>query len=143
MHGTLISQWPRRVTANPRSTSRPTSRRLTRAWRRTHWPGSTAPRRSSTLKTPDSPGPSLSLAPNHVSTLTFSHKTLSSVNFTNILHEPFLYEIILRSFSLLTVWLCIFLVKEYQHKSCSNNVDKIDYRAVVTKWEPLVTFDYL
>jgi len=39
-------------------------------------------------------------------------------NFTNIFQAAFSYEIVLRSFSLLTVWLCKFLSKEYWRKSC-------------------------
>ncbi len=38
-------------------------------------------------------------------------------------------KIILLSFSLITVWLCNFLAKEYWRKSCSKNVDEIDTRA--------------
>ena len=41
------------------------------------------------------------------------------VNFTNILQAAFSYKSILRSFYVLTVWVCIFLVKENQRKSCS------------------------
>ena len=42
-----------------------------------------------------------------------------SVNFINTLHAPFLYKSALQSFSLITVWLCDFLAKEYQRKCCS------------------------
>jgi len=49
-------------------------------------------------------------------------------DFINILGAPFLYKSILHSFSLITVWLCTILAKEYWHKSCSKNVDEIDYR---------------
>jgi len=41
------------------------------------------------------------------------------VNFINILLKPFLYKSALRSFFLITVWLCNFLAQEYQLKSCS------------------------
>ncbi len=41
------------------------------------------------------------------------------VNFINILLSTFLYKSVLRSFSLITVWLCNFLAQEYQEKSCS------------------------
>jgi len=34
---------------------------------------------------------------------------------------------VLRNFSLVTVWLCNYLAQEYQRKSCSKNVDEIDY----------------
>ncbi len=47
------------------------------------------------------------------------------VNFINILHLPFWYKSVLRSFSLVTVWLCNFFVQEYWYKS--ENVDEIDY----------------
>jgi hypothetical protein len=42
-----------------------------------------------------------------------------TVNFTNILLAAFLYESVFCSFSLLTVWLGNFLVKEYRLKGCS------------------------
>ncbi len=35
----------------------------------------------------------------------------TGLNFINILRPPFLYESVLRSISLLTVWLCIFLAQ--------------------------------
>jgi len=41
------------------------------------------------------------------------------VNFINILRPLFLYESILGSFSLVTVWLWNFLAKKYWRKSCS------------------------
>jgi len=34
----------------------------------------------------------------------------------------------LRSFSLIAVWLCVFLSKEFWRKSCLENVDEVDYR---------------
>jgi len=34
-----------------------------------------------------------------------------SVNFTNILHAAFSYQSVLRSFSLIAIWLCNFLQK--------------------------------
>ncbi len=46
-------------------------------------------------------------------------KLTKGVNFSNILHKPFLYESALKDFSLITVWLCNFLPKEYGRKSCS------------------------
>ncbi len=49
------------------------------------------------------------------------------VNFINILLNTFSYKIILRSFSLVTVWLMDLLVQEYRRKHCSLNVDEIDY----------------
>ncbi len=55
----------------------------------------------------------------------------SGVNFINILLEPFLLESVLQSFSLVTVCLCNFLVQEYRRKSCSENVDKINYRILI------------
>jgi len=42
-----------------------------------------------------------------------------SINFINILSAPFLYESVLPSFSIITVWLCDFLAKEYRCKICS------------------------
>jgi hypothetical protein len=51
---------------------------------------------------------------------------LLRVNFINILLEPFLYESVLRLFSLVTGWLCNFLAQKYWHKSCSYNVDEIN-----------------
>ncbi len=43
---------------------------------------------------------------------------LSGVNLTNILQAAFSYSSVFQSFSLLIVWLCIFLLKEYWRKSC-------------------------
>jgi len=51
------------------------------------------------------------------------------VKFINILLVPFSYQSILCSFSLITVWLCNFWAQEYLRKSCSQNVDEIDYRS--------------
>jgi len=45
-------------------------------------------------------------------------KFTKGVNFMNILCTTFLYKSALRSFSPLTFWLCNFLSKEYQRKSC-------------------------
>ncbi len=42
------------------------------------------------------------------------HMSISSTFFL-----PFLYESVFCSFSLVTVWLCNFLAKDYQRKSCS------------------------
>ncbi len=39
-----------------------------------------------------------------------------------------LYESALQSFSLITVWLCIFLAQKYWHKNSSKDVDEIDFR---------------
>ncbi len=50
------------------------------------------------------------------------------VNLINILHSPFLYKSAFWSFPLITVWLRDFLPKGYRRKSCSYNVDEIDYR---------------
>jgi len=44
--------------------------------------------------------------------------TSAGVNFINILCKLFSYKRALLSFSLITVWLCDFLAKEYQRKSC-------------------------
>jgi len=41
------------------------------------------------------------------------------VNFINILLATFLHKSVWLSFSLITVWLCNFLAKEYGRKSCS------------------------
>jgi len=46
----------------------------------------------------------------------------SAVNFTSILKAVFLYKSILPSISLLSVWLCKFLTKEYWRKSCPKYV---------------------
>ncbi len=43
---------------------------------------------------------------------------LPGVNFTNILWAAVSCKSVLRSFSLITVWLCNFLMKEYWCKSC-------------------------
>jgi len=40
-------------------------------------------------------------------------ESFPGVNFNNILHEPFLFESALQSFSLIIVWLCDFFAKEY------------------------------
>jgi hypothetical protein len=40
-------------------------------------------------------------------------------NFINILLSTFSYELVLRSFSLVTVWLCNVLAQKYRRKSCS------------------------
>jgi len=42
-----------------------------------------------------------------------SHTHFSGVNFINILCTIFLYESVLRSFSLATIWLCNFLAQKY------------------------------
>jgi len=49
-------------------------------------------------------------------------------NFTNILRSDLVVNNFLRSFSLLTVWLCNFLAEEYWHKSCLENIGENDYR---------------
>jgi len=41
------------------------------------------------------------------------------VNFTNILRAAFSYESFLRSFYVLTIWVCNFLAKGFWRKSCS------------------------
>jgi hypothetical protein len=41
---------------------------------------------------------------------------IAGVNITNILQAEFLYKNALRSFSLITVFLCIFLSKEFSRK---------------------------
>jgi len=41
------------------------------------------------------------------------------VNFTNILRADFSYKFFLRSFDVLTIWVCNFLVKGFWRKSCS------------------------
>jgi len=51
-------------------------------------------------------------------------KLAKGVNFTNILLVPFSYKSVLRSFSLVTVWLIIFWVQKYLRKSYSFNVGK-------------------
>jgi len=43
----------------------------------------------------------------------------------------FWYKSVLHSFSLITVWLCNFFEKDYVSKSCSENVDEIDYRCQI------------
>jgi len=43
-------------------------------------------------------------------------KLTQGVYFTNILQADFSYESVFRSFSLFILWLCKFLVKEYQRK---------------------------
>jgi len=45
------------------------------------------------------------------------HYHQSGVNFINILLSPFVFENNLQSFSLITVWLCNFLSKEYCRKT--------------------------
>ncbi len=52
----------------------------------------------------------------------------AGVNFINILCANFLYESALRSFSLVTFWLCIFLALKYCRKRREYNVDEIDHR---------------
>jgi len=42
---------------------------------------------------------------------------LPGVNLTKILQAAFLNKMVFQSFSLLTVWLCNFLAKEYGRKS--------------------------
>ncbi len=53
---------------------------------------------------------------------------IPGVNLINNLCKPFLYKSALHSFSLITVWPCNFLVKEYWRISCLLNVEEIDYR---------------
>jgi len=52
----------------------------------------------------------------------------SVVNFINILSAPFSYKILAPKITKLKPLLCNFLVPKYWHKSCSKNVDEIDYR---------------
>jgi len=42
-----------------------------------------------------------------------------TVNFTNILQAAFSYQSSLRTFHLLTIWVCNCLEKGFCHKSCS------------------------
>jgi hypothetical protein len=58
---------------------------------------------------------------------------LSGINLISILRATFLKESVLRSFSLVTVWLYNYLAKEYGRKSRSLNVDEIDYRFIIIK----------
>jgi len=51
-------------------------------------------------------------------------KRIQGANFTNILRAAFLYESVLHIFSLITVWICNFLVKLYLQKSYLSNVVK-------------------
>jgi len=53
----------------------------------------------------------------------------------------FLNISLLSSFSLISVWFCKILVKEYCRKSCLQNVDEIDYREGA--FEADVTLNYL
>jgi hypothetical protein len=55
------------------------------------------------------------------------------VKFTNILQAACWHKSVLHTFYLITVWLCIFLEKEYQHKSLTLNVGEIDHTAVSTQ----------
>ncbi len=52
-----------------------------------------------------------------------AHKMLVKLtpggNFIIILQPAFLYESFLRSFYVLTIWVCIFLAKGFWRKSCS------------------------
>jgi hypothetical protein len=41
------------------------------------------------------------------------------VNFTNILQAAFCTEVFVRSFYVLTIWVCNFLAKGFWRKSCS------------------------
>jgi len=50
----------------------------------------------------------------------------SVVNFINILCALFSYESALRSFSLITAWLCYFLAIGYWQKNIEKNVVEID-----------------
>ena len=61
------------------------------------------------------------------STTTLATPSRAGFNFNNILHAAFSYESVCTAFSLVTVWLCNFLVPKYWHKSCSKNVDEIDH----------------
>ncbi len=53
-------------------------------------------------------------------------KLTKGVNFTIILCAPFSYKSVLCSFSLVTVWLCDFLAKEYQHKVAHKMLIKLN-----------------
>ncbi len=61
---------------------------------------------------------------------------LSVVNFTSILFKTFSHKSALHSFSLIMVWLCDFLLKEYQRKSCSKMLMKLttEYHCHETGW---------
>jgi len=49
-------------------------------------------------------------------------KLTTGVNFINILLAHFLYERVLLSFSLIKVWFCIFLAKEYWHNIAAHKM---------------------
>jgi len=62
-------------------------------------------------------------------------KVNTDVNFANILQASFSYKSVLRSFSLLKVWLCNFCVEKGNlRKSCSKNVGEIDTRTAKAIW---------
>jgi hypothetical protein len=53
-------------------------------------------------------------------------KLTTDVNFTNILQAAFSYKSFLRSFYVLSIWVCNFLAQGFWHKSCTKNVGEID-----------------
>ena len=53
---------------------------------------------------------------------------IPGINFNNILRAAFSYESFLRSFYVLTIWVCNFLAKGFWRKSCSQNDGEIDTR---------------
>ncbi len=58
-------------------------------------------------------------------------KVTTGVYFTNVLPAAFLYKRVLQTFSLLTVWLCNFLTKEYWRKNCLEKGTHTQYRIKV------------
>ena len=54
-----------------------------------------------------------------------SHKQTQSDNFTNILRAAFLYISVLRSVSVLTVWVCNFMQKDIGTKAASKLLVKL------------------
>jgi hypothetical protein len=52
----------------------------------------------------------------------------SGVNFTNILRAAFLYESFLRSFYVLTIWVCIFWQKDFGAKAAHKMLVKLTPR---------------
>ncbi len=73
-------------------------------------------------------------------------KLLQSISPTNILEETFAYESVLHNFSLLKLWLCNFLAKEYRSKKVTHkNLVKLTTGFVVgvRVWQRILLADVM
>jgi len=55
-----------------------------------------------------------------------ARKHVDEIEYSPTFYEQLSIQSVLQIFSLLTIWLCNFLAKEYFNKSCISNVGEID-----------------